>query len=312
MGGGKDGAQPMPPDRVGLGWRPALASPILSHLDRIDAVEVLLDDYFGAAPRKLRALKTLERQVPVIYHGVGLGLASAFPIAPRRMDRLARVLDFLGPETWSEHLAFVRAGEFEIGHLAAPPRTEATVEGALENLERIRKATGGLPALENIATLIDPPGSTLGEAAWTGSILSGSGALLLLDLHNLLANALNTGKDPFAFLSAFPLQRVGLVHLSGGHWIREPAGYGGAPGAERLLDDHVHDVPGIVFDLLEALARECHRPLTVIIERDGEYPEFPVLLAQIEAAREALRRGRAARNPGRAREAAAGPAGRRA
>lgn len=285
-------------DRVGLGWRTELAPSILSNPDQIDAVEVILDDYFDSPISKLRALSTLAGQVPVIYHGVGLGLASSIEVDGRRLDRLARVLDYLAPDQWSEHLAFVRAGGIEIGHLAAPPRSEATVHGALENLLRIKQAVGSLPALENIATLIDPPGSKLTEPEWVDGILSGSGCGLLLDLHNLYANAINFGFDPMHYLSAFPLQRVALVHLSGGKWIDEPAGFSGGSGnrnradGKRLLDDHVHDVPGIVFEMLEFLARKTLGPLTVILERDGEYPDFQVLLAQLARAREAIRRGR--------------------
>jgi uncharacterized protein (UPF0276 family) len=59
-----------------------------------------------------------------------------------------------------------------------------------------------------------------------------------------------------------------------------------------LLDDHVHDVPNVVFAMLEELAQRCPQPLTVILERDGRYPEFPVLLQQLQRAREALVAGR--------------------
>lgn len=283
----------IPSDRLGIGWRPELAAGILHHLDAIDVVEVILDDLLTAGEERLRAQRTLASQVPVLYHGVGLGLASSHPVEQPRLDKLARTLDRLAIPAWSEHLSFVRAGGHEIGHLAAPPRTGATVDGAIANLARARLATGRLPALENIATLIDPPGSSLSEPAWTEAILSGSGCGLLLDLHNLYANASNAGIDPFALLRAFPLHRVDQVHLSGGIWIDEPAGLSDRPPGRRLLDDHVHDVPDIVFELLEAVAAETRRPLTVILERDGEYPEFGSLLEQLRRARESLARGRA-------------------
>jgi uncharacterized protein len=281
-----------PGDRVGLGWRPEIGPAILAHLDRIDVLEVVLDDYFKAPLRKLHALKTLAGQVPLLYHGVSLGLASSFPIDERRLQKLARVLDFLGTGEWSEHLAFVRAGKVEIGHLAAPPRTEATIAGALANLEHIRRVVGSLPVMENIATLIDPPGSRMSEPQWTERILTGSDGHLLLDLHNLYANAVNFGCDPFEFLKAFPLDRVRQVHLSGGEWIDEPGLYAKTPGGRRILDDHVHDVPQIVFDLLEALVMEIRQPITVIIERDGAYPDFQVLFDQMTSARMAITRGR--------------------
>jgi uncharacterized protein (UPF0276 family) len=57
----------------------------------------------------------------------------------------------------------------------------------------------------------------------------------------------------------------------------------------RLLDDHLHPVPQEVFSLLASRAR---RPLTVIIERDGNYPPFASLLCELRAVRAALARAR--------------------
>jgi hypothetical protein len=149
-------------DRFGIGWRPRLAAGILPHLDRIDLIEVIAEDYFDAPRGDLRALQTLAAQVRIVLHGVSLGLASTVPVEPRRLDRIARLIDATGAESWSEHLAFVRGGGIEIGHLAAPPRNEALVEGACRNLERAAQIVGCAPQVENIATLVVPP-----RAGWT-------------------------------------------------------------------------------------------------------------------------------------------------
>ncbi len=285
-------------DRVGIGWRGELAAGIFTHLDKIDLIEVIADDHFRATPRELRALATLAAQTPITLHGVTMGLAGSEQVEVRRLDSMARLVDTLQPESWSEHLAFVRAGGIEIGHLAAPPRTPQNVDAAIANIRRAEKIVGRAPLLENIATLIDPPASTLDEAAWTSAIIEGSGADLLLDLHNLYANAFNFGDRPEALLMRFPLHRVRAVHLSGGKWIAEPAGDGNSDGKKkspprvRLLDDHVHDVPPEVFELLTLLAEHAPQPLDVIIERDGEYPKFECLLSELEAARTAIAGGR--------------------
>ncbi len=281
-------------DRVGIGWRGELAAGIFTHLDKIDLIEVIADDHFRAAPRDLRALATLAAQTPITLHGVAMGLAGSEQVEVRRLDSMARLVDTLQPESWSEHLAFVRAGGIEIGHLAAPPRTPQNVDAAIANIRRAGKIVGRAPLLENIATLIDPPASTLDEATWTSAIIEGSGADLLLDLHNLYANALNFGERPEALLMRFPLHRVRAVHLSGGKWIAEPAvdGTNQSPPRMRLLDDHMHDVPVDVFDLLTLLAEHAPQGLDVIIERDGAYPTFDCLLAQLDAARHALDVGR--------------------
>jgi len=268
-------------DRVGLAWRPELAAAILTHLDRVDVVEVIADDYADAGSRGLRPLRTLAAQVPVMLHGVGLGLASTIDVDTRRLEAIARVVDTVRPEAWSEHLAFVRAGGHEIGHLAAPPRTGATRDGTARNVERARRIVGAAPLLENVATLIDPPGSDVDEPSFIRDTVTAARTGLVLDLHNLHANAVNFGFDAADTLPRLPLDRVGAVHLAGGRWIG------------RLLDDHRHDVPDAVFVLLEALAERAPRPLTVIIERDGNFPPFASLLAEVARAREAIARGRA-------------------
>jgi uncharacterized protein (UPF0276 family) len=275
-------------DRFGLGWRPELAAGILAHLDRIDVIEVIAEDYFEAGRADLRALRTLAAQVSMVLHGTSLGLASTVPVAPKRLDRLARLVEASDAEGWSEHLAFVRGGGIEIGHLAAPPRTEASIEGACRNIECATRIIGCAPLVENIATLVVPPASRLDEAEWTRRIGCGTGAGLLLDLHNLYANAVNFGDDPHTLLRRFPLEQVAAVHLAGGRWIDGPN------GARRLLDDHLHDVPSVVFELLCELGCLAPQPLTVIIERDGRFPPIARLLEQLDLARTALAAGRMA------------------
>jgi uncharacterized protein len=286
-------------DRFGLGWRPELAAGILSNLDRIDIVEVIGDDYFDAPKAKRRALKTLAIQVPVTFHGVTLGLASSAAVETRRLGQMARLVDEIQPEFWSEHLAFVRGDGIEIGHLAAPPRTEATIDGAARNLTTAKRMVGASPLVENIATLIDPPGSSLSEVDWTSAILAAANCALLLDLHNLYANSVNFGFDPYDFIARIPEEKICVIHLAGGRWIKAKT-----TDQRRLLDDHLHDVPEPVYDLLKYVGGKTSLPLTVILERDGRYPPIEVLLNQLERARDALGRGRARRQTKAALEAA--------
>jgi uncharacterized protein (UPF0276 family) len=281
-------------DRVGLGWRPALAAGIFAHLDAIDLVEVMSDDYFdadnfGASSRDSKALRTLGSQVPIVLHGVSLGLASTARADVKRLDATARLVEIVRPDSWSEHLAFVRAGNTEIGHLAAPPRTRENIEGATANVELARRIVGCAPLLENIATLVEPPCSEMDEPEWVGAILAASNAPLLLDLHNLYANAINFGRDPAEMLLAMPLERVRSVHLAGGRTMRAPN------GDTRWLDDHLHAVPDPVFSLLRLLAERIPQDIDVVLERDGAFPAMPELIAELEAARAALAVGRAYR-----------------
>jgi uncharacterized protein (UPF0276 family) len=159
-------------DLFGLGWRRRLAFEILSNLDRVDIVEVIADDFFNAPRSERRALKTLAAQVSVTLHGVTLGLASSVAVERRRLEQTARLYEEVRPVSWSEHLAFVRGGGIEIGHLAAPPRCDETIEGTIKNLSMVHAIVGVLPQLENVATLIDPPLSRYDEASWISKIIS--------------------------------------------------------------------------------------------------------------------------------------------
>jgi uncharacterized protein (UPF0276 family) len=197
------------------------------------------------------------------------------------------LIEEIQPEFWSEHLAFVRGGGLEIGHLAAPPRTEATIAGAVRNLAAACRIVGRRPLVENIATLIDPPASTMHEAEWTRRIVERSNCNMVLDLHNLYANAVNFHFDPLKYIDHLSPHCLRAIHIAGGRWIDACAS-----GDRRLLDDHCHEVPDSVYELLTYVGARAPHPLTIILERDGNFPMIEILLAQLDRARSALRFGR--------------------
>jgi uncharacterized protein (UPF0276 family) len=82
-----------------------------------------------------------------------------------------------------------------------------------------------------------PTAAELSEQAWIADIVSATGCGLVLDLHNLHANATNFGFDPLQFLSEISLDRVGCIHIAGGQWITSPDG-----DKRYVLDDHLHEV----------------------------------------------------------------------
>jgi uncharacterized protein (UPF0276 family) len=259
--------------KFGLGWRAELGAGIVANLHRIDVVEVLAEELVNATKAQRRALRFLREHVTVVLHATSVGLASTECVDRRRLEAVARVVEWLEPELWSEHLAFVRAGGTEVGHLAAPPRNDATLAGLARNVEEARRATGSLPLLENVASLLDPPLSTYDETEWLHAVLAATPCDLLLDLHNAHANATNFGFDAAALVRSLPPQRVRMVHLAGGRRIE----------GDRILDDHRHPVPDEVYALLAEVRSE---EAMVVLERDGEYPAIDELLGEVERARE--------------------------
>jgi len=119
-------------DRFGLGWRPELAAAILAHLDRIDLIEVIADDYLDAGRRDLRALRTLAAQVSMVLHGVSLGLASTVSVAPGRLDRVARLsrrpAPRVGRSTWPLSAAGASRSAISLRRRAARHRSREPAE----------------------------------------------------------------------------------------------------------------------------------------------------------------------------------------
>ncbi|HEX5596915.1 MAG TPA: DUF692 domain-containing protein [Micromonosporaceae bacterium] len=255
---------------VGIGWRPEICG-FIADLPGLRFVEVIAESLAADGPLP-PALTTLQqRGTTVVPHGVQLSLGSAEPVDPARVDHLARLADRLHSPLVSEHIAFVRAGGLEAGHLLPLPRTRDAVDAVVAN---VRRAQAGLPvplALEPIAALFDWPNNELDEAQFLTEILDRTGALLLLDLANVYANARNRDSDPLDLLDRLPLERIAYVHVAGG------ADLGGL-----YHDTHTDPVPPAVLELVTELCTR-NRPSALLLERDGRYPPAKVLRAELDA-----------------------------
>ena len=255
---------------VGIGWRPEIAG-LVADLPGLRFTEVIAESLpsRGGAPPMLAAL--IERGVSVVPHGVRLSLGGAEPVDPRRVAHLAHCAELVGASMVSEHIAFVRAGGLEAGHLLPIPRSRDALDAIVDNVRRTQAQLPVPLALEPIATLFDWPDSELSEVDFVTELLDRTGAMLLLDVANVYANARNRGEDPVALLDRLPLERVAYVHVAG--------------GAERdglYHDTHTDAVPAEVLDLVTALC-EWHRPPALMLERDGDYPAAATLREELDA-----------------------------
>jgi uncharacterized protein len=270
---------PSPPlAGVGIGWRPELAG-FAARRDGLGFAEVVAESIHDGQPLPDGLAALLARGVPVVPHGVRLSLGSAEEPDPARVARLAGLAERLAAPLVSEHVAFVRGGGLEAGHLLPVPRTREALDVLAGN---VRLAQAELPvplALEHVAALLEWPAPELDEAAFLTELLERTGAWLLLDVANLYANARNHGGDPLAFLDALPLERIAYVHVAG--------------GVERdglYHDTHAHPTPPAVLDLVGEVCRRRDPP-GVMLERDDAYPPEPELAAELDAIAAATRAG---------------------
>ncbi|GAB2457574.1 MbnB/TglH/ChrH family RiPP precursor modification enzyme [Jatrophihabitans fulvus] len=263
------------PAGVGIGWRPQIAG-MIARLPDLAFGEVVAESLCGhELPGPLAALRA--RGLPVVPHGVALSLGGVDPVDEHRVAHLADCAHRLGAPLVSEHIAFVRAGGLEAGHLVPLPRTREAVEAVVRN---VRRTQDGLPvplALEPIAALVEWDGAEYTEAQFVTEILERTDALLLLDVANVYANAVNAGRDPYADLDAYPHERIAYCHVAGG---RVEAGL--------YHDSHTAPVAEPVLELVAHLASRVG-DLAWLLERDGAYPPEPVLRAELDAIAAAAR-----------------------
>ena len=255
---------------LGIGWRSEIAVTIDRRSD-LGFVEVVADHFFDgrAVPPALMNLR--ERGLKIVPHGLSLSLGGAEKIEPKRVEALANVAKRVGAPLVSEHIAFVRAGGTEAGHLLPIPRTHAALDVLVENVLEAKKHLPVPLALENISTLVQWPGAEMDEATFFRTALERTDCLMLLDIANFWANAKNFGYDAVVELRKLPLERLAYVHVGGG--VEKDGVY---------HDTHAHATPPGVIDLLRELCT-ITTPPGAMLERDDNYPPPDQLNRELDA-----------------------------
>ncbi|MEU1210239.1 DUF692 domain-containing protein [Nocardia sp. NPDC005825] len=269
---------PLPEGALGIGWRREICG-MVAALDGIGFCEVIAETLApsgsgrrrgrsAVVPEELAAL--VARGIPAVPHGVSLSLGGAEAVDDRRVGHLADCARALGSPLVSEHIAFVRAGGLEAGHLLPVPRTREALDALERNIFRANRQLDVPLAVENIAALFEWPDADYTEAEFLQELVERTGVYLLLDIANVYANARNTSRDPLTELLRLPAERVAYCHVAGGH---ESDG--------RYIDTHVHSVPAEVLDLVAEFA--TGRSVPLMLERDGNYPPATELAAELNA-----------------------------
>ena len=270
---------PIPSLGLGIGWRPELALFIERRSD-LGWVEVVAENVSPPyeIPHAVHRLR--ERGARVVPHGISLSLGGTERLDRLRLNALRDLARAVNAPLVSEHIAYVRGGGFEAGHLLPVPRTREQLAILVRNIRDAQAVLEVPLAVENIASLLDWPGAEMDEATFLGEIVDQTGVLLLLDLANVHANARNIGGDGVALLDALPLEQIAYVHVAGGE---ERDGV--------YHDTHANRTPAEVIAMVEALSARREVP-GFMLERDGAFPPDPELHDELDAIASAIGAGR--------------------
>jgi uncharacterized protein (UPF0276 family) len=266
---------------LGIGWRPELAH-FIERREDLGFIEIVAENVSAPHQFPVAVDALRERGVQVVPHGISLSLGSAGPLDRDRARQLAKVARRVDAPLVSEHIAFVRAGGREAGHLLPVPRTKEQLDVLVKNIRTAQSVLDVPLAVENIAALFEWPNAEMSEVEFLGEILERTGALLLLDLANVHANAANLGSARDVF-DAIPIDRLAYVHVAGGE---ERGGL--------YHDTHAHRTPPEVLSLVEQLCARADVP-GLMLERDDLFPSDEELTDELDAIAHAAAVGRSKR-----------------
>jgi len=268
---------------TGIGLRQPHYAEILARRPALPFVEVHSENFFGDGGAALQVLHAARAAWPVSLHGVGLSLGAAAGLDPWHLDRLARLVQRIDPVRVSDHASFARGPSGHANDLLPVGFTQASLDLMVANVQRVQERLQRPIGVENLSAYIGWDDAELSEPAFFAELARRSGCWLLLDVNNLVVNALNAGADPVAapcaWIDALGADApVGEIHL---------AGFCRTPGL--VIDDHGSRVQAPVWSVY-AHAIATYGPRPTLVEWDTDLPALDVLLHEAaEADRLAVR-----------------------
>jgi uncharacterized protein len=267
---------------TGIGWRHAHERALLEDAPALPFIEVHSENFFAEGGAALSLLHRARERYPVSLHGVGLALGSAAGIDAWHLDRLAALVERIEPVRVSDHASFARAprrggdAPLHASDLLPLAFNEDSLALLSANVQQVQERLARPIGVENISAYVSWADDTLAESQFLNELAQRTGCWLLLDVNNLVVNALNARADDAAatacaFVDAIDPRHVGQVHL---------AGYSRSDDANALvIDDHASRVHAPVWRVFaHAIARLGPRP--ALVEWDTALPAFEVLLAE--------------------------------
>lgn len=291
-----DISRPMPyrcalPNGAGVGYKAQHYSDLIEDPAPVEWLEIHAENYMGGGGRPLAQLRHLSERFAISVHGVGLSIGGEGPLDADHLARLAHLVDWLDPASFSEHLAWSTHEGAYLNDLLPLPYTAATLTRVCDHIDQLQEAIARPMLLENPSSYLSFDASTMHETEFLAQVAARTGCGLLLDVNNVFVSAHNLGMDARAYIDAFPVEHIGELHL-GGHDEDSRNQNGGTEDAPLLIDSHGCAVADPVWALLDhTLARSGPRPL--LIEWDADVPGWPVLRAEAARAAAALTRAQA-------------------
>src|SRR5205814_451073 len=174
----------------------------------------------------LAVLRDGREHYDISLHGVGLALGSAAGLDDWHLERLAQLVERIEPVRVSDHACFARApwaSKAPIVHandLLPTAFTCGALEILIANVQRVQERLRRTILVENLSAYVAWADDHIAEPEFFNALTRATGCQLLLDVNNLVVNALNAGAADAtgaarAWVEAIAPGSVGEIHLAG-------------------------------------------------------------------------------------------------
>jgi uncharacterized protein len=265
------------PNRPGVGFKPRHFDAILASPGSVAWLEVHAENYMGGGGRPIAQLRELAKTFPISVHGVGLSIGGEAPLDLDHLARLKRLLDWLEPASFSEHLAWSTHDSHFLNDLLPLPYTAETLARVAAHIDQVQTHLGRRMLLKNPSSYLAYAETEMQETEFLARLCQQTGCGLLLDVNNVYVSAINQQTDATAYIDAFPLDQIGEIHL-GGHEPQQDE-----HGAPLLIDNHASAVIDPVWALYDYTIQAAGAHPT-LIEWDNDVPEWATLSAEADVA----------------------------
>ena len=259
----------------GLGLRTQHYPYIFENTPLVDWFEVISENFIDTDGRPKHNLERIKERYPIVMHGVALSIGTIDPLNSEYLQKLKTAMHWINPAWISDHLCWTGVAHKNTHDLLPVPYTEAALSHVVARIKAVQDYIERPMAFENPSTYLEFKSSSMHEAEFIARMLEASNAYLLLDVNNVYVTCYNHSLDPKAYIDALPLDRVVQIHLSG-HTNK----------GTHIIDTHDDYVVDEVWDIYRYVLQKAKRVPNTMIEWDDQMPDFPVLLAELEKAKE--------------------------
>jgi uncharacterized protein len=287
---------------VGLGWRHPHYAQVLAQRPHLAFLEVHSENFFAAGGAVAEVLQRGREAYPISLHGVGLSLGSATGVDPWHLDQLAQLVARIDPVRVSDHASFARGplagtGLVHAADLLPVPWTHEALQVMCANVQQVQDRLKRPIALENLSAYVQWPEGDWSEPDFLTQLARRTGSQLLVDVNNLMVNALNAHGAPTPEDVAVQPALQATLQADCTRWldalgadvaVAELHVAGHVHAGDIVIDDHGSRTSEAVWAVYQhAIGRWGAVP--TLVEWDTDVPPLEVLLAEVHRARQLQR-----------------------